>query len=333
MRLGPDRLEEYPIVRLPVAAFPLAPAGAQTLRSSFHSTARPVIEQALRLAVRRAKCLCAVADGPHFSPKAVIVDSEFRGRCRQVSMFTPDDRSRISACVLERARADHRVVGAAVTGSATQDGQDRWSDIDLFLGIADDADRNEVLADWSGWLHRDLGAIHHFDVRAGSTIYRVFLLPGALELDLAFAPAAEFSARGSQFRLIFGSPADPQNAPAPDVEDLIGRGWHHVLHARASIERGRPWQAEYWISALRDHTLAVACIRFGERTDFAKGVHHLPPEVTASLDDALVRSLDANELRRALQVAVDGFLRELRAVRPELAAQLEAALLEVANPE
>ena len=175
-------------------------------------------------------------------------------------MFTSDDRDRVSVRVLERARADCRVIGAALTGSTAHDAQDRWSDIDLFLGIADEADRDAVLAEWSAWIHGDLGAAHHFDVRAGSIIYRVFLLPRALELDLAFAPAAEFRARGSQFRVVFGAPAAPLSASAPDVDDLIGRGWHHALHARASIERGRSWQAEYWISALRDHALALACV-------------------------------------------------------------------------
>ncbi len=34
--------------------------------------------------------------------------------------------------------------------------------------------------------------------------------------------------------------------------------WHHALHARASIGRGRLWQAEYWIGAVRDLVLALA---------------------------------------------------------------------------
>ena len=74
-------------------------------------------------------------------------------------------------------------------------------------------------------------------------------------------------------------------------------------------------------------------MRVGVRTDFGKGVHHLPPEVTAPLEDALVLSLDPEELRRALRVAVGGFLRELRAVRPALAPELQAPLLELTNPE
>jgi hypothetical protein len=248
-------------------------------------------------------------------------------------MFTPNDREQISSRVLDRARADDRVIGAALTGSAADGAQDRWSDIDLFLGIADGIDRSVVLVEWTEWIRVDLGAIHYFDVRAASTVYRVFLLPGGLELDIAFAPAAEFGARGPQFRTVFGTPAAPKHASPPDVDDLIGRGWHHALHARASIERNKPWQAEYWISALRDHTLALACVRLGERTDFAKGVHRLPRESTVPLEDALVRSLEPDELRRALRIATDGFLRELHESRPGLATQLQVPLLDAASTE
>jgi predicted nucleotidyltransferase len=246
-------------------------------------------------------------------------------------VFTPDHREQISARVLERARADYRVIGAALTGSAASGAQDRWSDIDLFLGIADGIDRSVVLAEWTEWIRVDLGAIHYFDVRVASTVYRVFLLPDGLELDIAFAPAAEFGARGPQFHTVFGAPAAPEDVSPPNLDELIGRGWHHVLHARASIERNKPWQAEYWISALRDHTLALACVRLGERTDFAKGVHRLPREVTAPLEEALVRSFEPDELRRALRIATSGFLRELHESQPQLATRLEGPLLEAAT--
>ena len=46
--------------------------------------------------------------------------------------------------------------------------------------------------------------LHHWDLRSGPTVYRVFLLPGGLELDVAVTPAAEFGAHGPKFRLLFG---------------------------------------------------------------------------------------------------------------------------------
>jgi hypothetical protein len=246
-------------------------------------------------------------------------------------MFTPTDRERVSAIALERARTDARIIGAAVTGSAAQAREDRWSDIDLFLGIADGIRINTIVSEWSEWIYAEFNAIHHFDVRSGATVYRVFLLAECLELDVAFAPAADFGPLGPQFRVVFGTPVARRHNSSVDLDDLIGRGWHHLLHAHACIERGRSWQAEYWISAVRDQTLALACVRFGKRTDYAKGAHHLPSEITAPLQGALVRTLDTDELRRALQVAVRSFLFEVRAMKPDLAQRLNEPLIEMSE--
>jgi hypothetical protein len=64
------------------------------------------------------------------------------------------------------------------------------------------------------------------------------------------------------------------------------------MPARASIERGRYWHAEYWISP-----------------------SGLPADVLEGFDDALVRSLERDELLRALAGAVEGLLRESEEVR------------------
>jgi len=51
-------------------------------------------------------------------------------------MFTPQERTRLRDALVARARADERITGAALTGSASRDAEDRWSDIDLALGVA-----------------------------------------------------------------------------------------------------------------------------------------------------------------------------------------------------
>jgi len=84
---------------------------------------------------------------------------------------------------------------------------------------------------------------------------------------------------------------------------VIGLSWHHTLHARVCIERDRPWQAEYWISGLRDHALTLACLRLGLPAAYAKGADAVPREVTAGLEAALVRSLAKDDLWRALEIA------------------------------
>jgi hypothetical protein len=96
--------------------------------------------------------------------------------------------------------------------------------------------------------------------------------------------------------------APPHCGPPPSHDHLIGLAWHHALHARVCIERRRWWQAEYWISAVRDQVIALACVRLGHPASYAKGAHLLPSRVTAPLAAALVRSLDEAELRRALDV-------------------------------
>ena len=245
-------------------------------------------------------------------------------------MFDIEQRSEVRRRLLERARRDHRIVGAAVTGSAARDAEDRWSDVDLFLGVADAVPVAEVLGDWSAFVYRQLGAIHHFDLHAGPAVYRGFLLDGLLEVDLGFTAANEFGPRGDgAFRMVFGDPV-PRQLGTLDQGHVIGLAWHHVLHARICIERGARWQAEYWISALRDHILTLACHRLGYPTSHAKGTDLLPAAVTARVQETLVRTLDSDDLVRAHAAATRVLLDELAAADPVVAAALQRPLLDMA---
>ncbi|MGP4017306.1 nucleotidyltransferase domain-containing protein [Saccharopolyspora sp. 5N708] len=245
-------------------------------------------------------------------------------------MFTADRRQRVRAKLLARAREDERIAGAAITGSAARGTEDRWSDIDLFFGVAEGNAVADVLGDWGAFVYRDLGAVHHFDLQAGLVTYRAFLLPGLLEIDLGFAPAADFRPLGDgEFQVVFGEAVRRQPGSA-NAAHLIGLAWHHLLHARTSIERGAAWQAEYWISGVRDHVLALACLRLGLPAAHAKGADELPPDVTAAVRDALVGGLYVGELDRALRAATVAFLGELRETDAELAVVLAQPLRELA---
>lgn len=150
--------------------------------------------------------------------------------------------------------------------------EDRWSDIDLAFGIAEASELQSVLADWTAEMYTQHAALHHFDVLSGGWVYRVFLLPSALQVDLAFAPAAEFGARAPTFRLLFGAAVDKPYRPPPTAEQLIGLAWLHALHARSCIARGRLWQAEYMVSGIRDHVLALACLCQGLPASHGRGM-------------------------------------------------------------
>lgn len=246
-------------------------------------------------------------------------------------MFTSEYRDTVRRQLVGLAGKDARITGAAVTGSAADGREDRWSDVDLFFGVAENVELDTVLANWSDYLYGELAALHHFDLKVPPAVYRAFLLPSCLEIDLGFAPAGQFGPDGPHFRAVFGEVVQrPQAAPL-DPGHVVGLAWHHVLHARGCIERGKPWQAEYWISGIRDRTLALACRRFGAPTASAKGADALPVAVTGGMEDALVRGLALEELRRALRVAATRLLRELYAADPVQAQRLERPLRELAD--
>jgi predicted nucleotidyltransferase len=219
-------------------------------------------------------------------------------------VFTVAERDAIRRRLLERARADPRIAACALVGSSAR-GEDRWSDLDVALGVAQGATVEEVLAAWTGYLDVDLGATVLFDVSVRTTTYRVFLLPGNLQVDLSFTPSDGFAPLGPRFELVFGT-AGPAVFPAPrPVEDVVGLAVHHAVRARVSIERGRPWQAEYWVSALRDEALVLACRLHGLEEDHGRGVDRLPADVLALASCALVRSDSRPDLLRALSAAVE----------------------------
>jgi hypothetical protein len=227
-------------------------------------------------------------------------------------VYTIEDRDRAQAFVLALADADERVVDGKLVGSLATGGGDRFSDLDLTFSVADGVPVMEVLEDWTGRIEEELEAVQLFDLPAGASIYRVFLLPGCLQFDLSFTPAAQYGG--------------PMPGP-PDADELFGYAVHHALRARFSIARGRVWLAEYWVSAVRDYALNLACVQHGLPARHGRGFDELPAEVLARFDGALVRSLDRDELLRALRCAVDGLLQTVGRELPELRALVEADTL------
>jgi hypothetical protein len=241
-------------------------------------------------------------------------------------MFTVEERTRLRSGLLEFAASDQRISGAAITGSAAAEREDRWSDIDLAFGVRDTVELQEALSDWTAHMYSQHRALHHVDVSAGAWIYRVFLLESTLQVDLAFVPASEFRALAPTFRLVFGEAKEPQHLPPSPAAAIIGFGWLYALHARSCIARGNVWQAEYMISGVRDHALALACLRHGLPAVHGRGIDLLPKEVTATFVGSLVREVGTVELSRAFRVAIECLMGEIRSVDAVLAGRLAEAL-------
>ena len=243
-------------------------------------------------------------------------------------MYTIGYRDQIRDRVLQMAAGDPRVVAGAAVGSLALEEGDRWSDLDLTFGVGDGHSIYDVLEDWTRKLVAEFGAVQLFDRPSGPSIYRVFLLPGCLQFDLSFTPASKFGAVGPKFRLLFGQAVQRPFVQPPPAAELFGYAVHHALRARFCIERGRFWQAEYWISSLRDYALTLACLRRGLPTAHGRGFDQLPPEVRAGFQGALVASLESGELLRALAAAIAGLLHESGEAQ-HLAERVEPQLQEL----
>lgn len=240
-------------------------------------------------------------------------------------LFSVEERDRIRDRVLELAASDKRIVAGAVVGSLALNEGDRWSDLDLTFGVADEFSINDVLEEWTRQIMDQFDAAHLFDVTSGVSIYRVFLLPGCLQFDLSFTPTSKFGAIGPKFKLLFGNAVEKPYLKTQSAHELFGYAVHHALRARFCIERGRYWQAEYWISSIRDYALAIACHRHNLPTSYGRGFDHLPADMLERFKSALVSSLERDELFRALKAAIDGLLRESVEVQ-ELAQKVEPQL-------
>ncbi len=245
---------------------------------------------------------------------------------RSAGVFTIEERNRIRDRILEIAKSDERIVAGAVVGSLATGEGDRWSDLDLTFGVSPENQTLDVLDRLSTPLVREFSAVPLFDLPHRESIFRVFLLQGCLQVDLSVTPASSFGPNGPKFKMLFGDYKENPAIPAPPAGQLLGYAAHHAARARFCIERGRFWQAEYWLSAARDYTLSLACLQRNLSPHYGRGFDQLPAEIQLQAQQALVKSLDRTELMRALACVVNGLLHAARQISGD-PAEVEPHLL------
>ena len=252
---------------------------------------------------------------PGTPPRSLADASSRSAALYDRAVFTIDQRDALHVRMVALAETDPRVVAGAAVGSLAVGEGDRFSDLDLSFAVADDVPVTDVLEDWTRALQDELAAMHLVDLERGPTIYRVFLLRDGLQFDLSLTPAARFAAAGPRFRLLFGetAPGEQDSVGGPPVaRDLFGWGVVYGLHARACVERGRAWQAEHYIGAVRDHALSLACLRKGLPAKQARGYDDLPSEILDRFERTHVCSLESTHLSSALSSALRALIGEAR---------------------
>jgi hypothetical protein len=224
----------------------------------------------------------------------------------------PDSRSRLRDSLVDLARHDEDVVGAALVGSAARGAEDEWSDIDLVLQLSPDADEPAVVDRFTQWIDAEEGTADTLDVMAGGVRYRVFLLRSSLQVDISFWPHDEFRATTSEgFQLIFGSANPPTRPAEPDLNRTIGMGWLYALHARSALARGNLWQAVTMVDDLRNQILALACARHGLNAWHGREIDRLPADELAAMARARPTEVTREAIAASLHISIELFLTEI----------------------
>lgn len=239
-----------------------------------------------------------------------------------MAAFQRSERAQVFERVVAIASEDARVTGGAVVGSLAGNKEDEWSDIDLTFGIKSGIEVMDILQEWTEALKCDFSVIDFFDLKFDTAVYRVFLFSNGLELDLSVVPEINYRATTQDFRLLFGKSNKPAISANADVKTLIGLGWHHVLHANSAICRRKPWQAEYWISALRDHIISMKCIHLELPSVYGKGADSLSSRQLKGLESTLIKSLELSHLRVALVALTKLFILEVQRNNKKLGDKL-----------
>ena len=165
-----------------------------------------------------------------------------------------------------------------------------------------------------------------FDVWSGTALYRVFLLPGCLQLDLSLAPQTSFGARAPSFRLLFGTAAElpaPSRRPPrsswatppitpcePASSSAAGSGWPSTGRVPPATTRSRSRVA----GATCRRAMAAASTSCRRRC-WRRSRARFPGR-------------SSRRAARALAAAIDGLLREAG----ELGTALEPQLRSISQP-
>jgi hypothetical protein len=77
------------------------------------------------------------------------------------------------------------------------------------------------------------------------------------------------------------------------------------------------WEAEHAIAHLRYQTMTLACLRLDLPASYARGFDRLPAEARVALQEVFVRSLESNELTRALSLGLEALMKECEVAKDD----------------
>lgn len=232
------------------------------------------------------------------------------------------ERTALRDWLIDLARADEHVTSAAVLGSGADGHEDRWSEIDLALRLAPGRDPKVIADARAERLGERVQPVSQLDIWSLGALYRVFLLPDTLQVDVSFWPDDRFAAHGPNLRLFFGEANEPVSTPSGSAARVLGMAWLYALHLRSSIARGRAWQSVYMINGVRDHVVELACLRYGLPSAQGRGTDELPFDLRSALKATLPQTTEDGEPSRCFGELVPLLVSEAHHVDPQGAQEL-----------
>ncbi|WP_405207230.1 hypothetical protein [Aquimarina sp. LLG6339-5] len=229
-------------------------------------------------------------------------------------MYSIKERIEVQELIIDFAKSNSKIIDCAIVGSESVGNNDQWSDIDLTFGYEDKADIENILREWSKMMLERFSANILFDISFGESIYRVFLLPNALQVDLSFTPSEYFGAITNRFKLIFGKQKEKEFKSLPEINDIVGYAILFALKTRTSIERKNYWQAEYYLSKSRENVMVLKCLKENLNPFDGRGFDELPVDFLLQIQNALIIELNRPNLQNGLKTLTQILIEELSSI-------------------
>ena len=227
-------------------------------------------------------------------------------------MYSIEERNNVQNSIIALAKNDVRITDCAIVGSESVQKQDVWSDIDLSFGFKNGSDISKILEDWNKVMGNEFNAHVLFDLNYRESIYRVYLLPNALQVDLSFTNTDKFGAITDKFKLLFGKSNEREQKQPPDQKTVFGYGVLYALKARCSIEREKFWQARYFLEKLRENLMILKCTIEQLNPFDGRGYDELPKKFLDRISKSFQASLKSSELKQSLQLLTGLLINEVK---------------------
>ena len=237
--------------------------------------------------------------------------------------YTPEERQQILDALLDALKGDGCITGVLVVGSAAVGFQDDYSDIDLSVVMATEADVEPVFRDWDGKIQALFPVVTRFETHYGPNSFLYgFLLDSLLELDIGFLCLNNLVARRPYWQIVFDRSGQiqtimeaslvskPTTLKSARCQQSLESIWHYIMHCAICLRREQNWRAVYYLDMVRQQTIELAGLRLGLETKNYRQVDQFPADLLLSWQQSLPSDLSPGKIMRALQTAVQCFFDE-----------------------